>query len=62
MLCDSFSPLLSQNLVSLSCYSIVISFEAIFSSYKCFDSVIRGSGLSGPIPAGISLLKNLTDL
>jgi len=26
------------------------------------DSVIQGSGLSGPIPSGISLLTNLIDL
>jgi len=27
-----------------------------------FDRMIHGSGLSGPIPSGISRLRNLTDL
>jgi len=27
-----------------------------------FDRVMQGSGLSGPIPSGISYLKNLNDL
>jgi len=60
MLYDSFSPLL-QKLFASGSISIVIYLKKIFLP-KCFHSTIRGSGLSGPIPAEISLLKNLTDL
>jgi hypothetical protein len=44
------------------CFYIARLFERIIHGYFSLDRMIQGSGLSGPIPSGISLLRNLTDL
>jgi hypothetical protein len=41
---------------------LFLDFLEELSVVTLLDRMIQGSGLSGPIPSGISLLTNLTDL
>lgn len=41
---------------------LLLDLQRIINGYFTFDRMIQGSGLSGPIPSGISLLRNLNDL
>jgi len=48
--------------LKFNCFCIALIFKWIINGYFSFDRMIQGSGLSGPIPSGISQLTNLTDL
>jgi len=40
----------------------MLNFIRIINGYFTFDRIIQGSGLNGPIPSEISLLRNLSEL
>ena len=49
-------------ILKFDCFCIDLLLKRIIHGYFILGRVIQGSGLSGPIPSGISLLTKLTDL